>query len=129
MTSKRNLLGAHLTPLQVTAVVGTNSYENNAAAAVTLLGTTQAGAVQLGYDVNNVTGASNTGGLLPQSADTSDTCFVANSGANTIKIYPATATGTINGGAAGAAVTIATLKAAEFRNTGGGDNWYYVVTG
>jgi hypothetical protein len=116
-------------PPIVAKVLGGTSSAEETNAAVTLLGTTQATAVQLPYDTNTVTGASNTGGLLPKNASANDTCFVANSGGNTIKIYPQTAAGTINGGSAGAAVTLATLKAADFRCIDGADNWYYVVTG
>lgn len=129
MARRLNLMGAHLSQLAAAAVVGTNSYSEASGAATTLLGTTITDAVQLPADVNNVTGASNTGALLPQSASPSDSCFVYNSGANTIKVYPATSAGKINGGSAGVAVTIATLKAAEFVMVGPADNWAYVVTG
>lgn len=123
MTQKRNLLGGHLPPVTASAIVGTNGYQENGAVAKTLLGTTQATALQLSADVENVTGASNTGGLLPQSADPSDNVFIYNSGVNTVKIYPATATGTINGGSAGAAFSLTTLTGQGFTQIGGADNW------
>lgn len=123
MTQKKNIIGAHMPPTAATAIVGTNGYQENGAAAKTLTGTTQATALQLGADVENVTGASNTGGLLPQSADVSDNLFIYNSGTNTVKIYPATAAGTINGGSAGAAFSLTTLTGQGFTQIGGVDNW------
>lgn len=123
MTQKKNLIGAHLSPAAASMIVGTSGYQDNSASAKTLTGTTQATALQLACDVENVTGSANTGGLLPQNPDPSDSISVYNSGANTVKIYPATATGTINGGAAGAAYSLTTLTLMSFTNVGGGDNW------
>lgn len=123
MTQKKNLIGAHLSPHAASMIVGTNGYQENGAAAKTLTGTTQATALQLAADVENVTGSANTGGLLPQNADVSDNIFVYNSGTNTVKVYPATATGTINGGSAGAAFSLTTLTGQGFTQVGGADNW------
>lgn len=123
MPQKKNMIGAHFPPVQASIIVGTNGYQENGASAKTLTGTTQATALQLSADVENVTGASNTGGLLPQAADPSDNVFIYNSGVNTVKIYPATAAGTINGGSAGAAYSLTTLTGQGFTQVGGVDNW------
>lgn len=126
---KALIIGAGCSPGQAQAIVGLDNWSANNGAVTTLAGTTQATAVQMSYCISAVTGASNTGGLLPQNASPGDRMFVANTGANTIKVYPATAAGTINGGSAAASISLATLKAAEFVQVGSGDTWYYVVTG
>lgn len=128
MAKRVNLVGTHIDPRAAAAIVGMNSYTENNGAAITAAGTTITDALQLSADVNNVAGASNAGVKLDPNASPSDLCVVYVSGSNTIKAYPATASGTINGGSAGASVSIPTLKMGIFINVGGGDNWGYLVT-
>jgi hypothetical protein len=52
-------------------------------------------------------GAASTGVALPTGAAVGDMVYVAHNGANALSVYPATAAGTINGGSAGAAVSVA----------------------
>lgn len=80
-------------------------------------GSTQATATVLTADDNAVaTTAASTGVLLP-IGEPGKTMTVFNGGANTLSIYPPLG-GTINGGAANAAVTIATLKGADLKYFG-----------
>lgn len=85
------------------------SYNDTSAVAVTAAGSTLATATLLNAKFNNVsTVAASTGVALPAGAAPGDVVFVANGGANALSVYPATAAGTINGGSAGAAVSLAT---------------------
>lgn len=83
---------------------------------ITAAGSDLAGATALTNDVNVVgTVAASTGVRLPASAEVGDVVFVHNLGANSLSVYPPTATGVIDGGAAGAAKAVAAGKGAMFR--------------
>jgi hypothetical protein len=64
----------------------------------------------------------NYGPTLPADAAPGDKYWVANTSANTIKVWPASGF-KINGGSADAALSIATLKSATFVSLGDG-NWF-----
>src|SRR6056300_496509 len=75
---------------------------------LTATGTTIADAAAIAATSTQVTGASNAGVQLP---DKEGIFFIGNSTAAT-KVYPHSASGTINGGSAGAAVTVGSGKGA-----------------
>jgi hypothetical protein len=84
------------------SVLGTTS------ATVTAAGTTVTDATQLVAVINRVTTvAVGTGVKLWDGGNIGYTVYVTNSGANAMNLFPPTASGTINGGAAGAGVSIA----------------------
>lgn len=78
---------------------------------------TQAGATPLTASSNVVgtVGTTNDGVILPAGA-VGDDVFVRNSGANTVKVYPPVG-GSINGGTANAAVTLAAGASTRFLYT------------
>lgn len=78
------------------------------ASGLTATGTVLADALQLNASVNIVaTAAASTGVKLPPKVAAGTTIVVINNGANAMNVFPATATGTINGGGAGAAKSLA----------------------
>lgn len=78
--------------------------------AITAAGTTVADATALTNFVNLITTAAlNTGVKLPD-VPVGQSVVVFNNGANSLKVYPASATGTINSGTAGAGVTATTAQ-------------------
>ena len=80
----------------------------NGALTITAAGTTLATATPLNSNLNVVTtAAASTGVSLPAGVQAGEVVFVHNAGANALAVYPATATGTIAGGSAGAAVSLA----------------------
>lgn len=79
------------------------------ASGLTATGSALADALQLNAAMNFVdTVAASTGVKLPPKAAAGTVITVFNRGANALAVYPATATGTINGGSAGAAKSLAT---------------------
>ena len=77
-------------------------------ASYTAAGSTLATATPVTTRLANVTTvAASTGVSLPVNAAAGELCFVRNGGANALSVYPATSSGTINGGSAGAAVSLA----------------------
>lgn len=99
----------------------TGIVQETANAAVTAAGTTQGTATTTTGNIVNVTiGTVNQGILLPVVANN---VAVVNGTGATIKVYPATASGTIDGGSAGAAVTLTSAhRGATFYNVGA-DVW------
>ena len=80
---------------------------------ITATGSNQAGAYVLTKQINKVsTAAASTGVLLP-TGTVGMRVTIANAGANTLSVYPA-GTGTINGGSAGAAVTLASGSTKDY---------------
>ena len=78
------------------------------ATGLTAAGTTITDALQLNAAINFVdTAAASSGVKLPPNAAVGSVVVVINRGANALNVYPATSTGTINGGAAGAAKSLA----------------------
>lgn len=91
------------------------------------LGTTQATAApMLSAIVNVSTGTSNQGTLLPPGPVA---VFVNNATGATIKIYPATSAGTIDGGSGGAAVTLTSAHRAAYFYPIGQDKWVSALVG
>lgn len=83
-------------------------------AGITLAGTTIADAVQLSAGLSFVeTALANEGGLLPD-VGIGEAVPVVNGTANTIKVYPPTATQNISYGSDGAAVSLTTHTGALF---------------
>jgi hypothetical protein len=83
--------------------------------AITAAGSTQGTATAIYSDVNVVsTAAASTGVLLPSNRSAGDTVEVVNLGANSLSVYPPTG-GNINNGAANAAFAVASTKGAVFR--------------
>ena len=79
-----------------------------AATGLTATGSTLGTALALNARTNVIsTAAASTGVALPAGAPAGDIVFVSNNGANALSVYPATSAGTINGGSAGAAVSLA----------------------
>lgn len=95
---------------------------------LTALGTTLATALQLIAYVNRIsTAAASTGVSLPNNNFALGTeVKVRNDGANAITVYPATAGGKINGGSAGAGVSVAAASSRIFVQTSVADNWIAV---
>jgi hypothetical protein len=106
----------------------------NTVQAVTGAGTTQATATAI-YAADKlvlVTGASSaTGAILPASAKIGTPYFIFSVGGTAAKIWPNSATGTINGGAAGAGVTFSAAVAGGIfmktaQTSAGVDTWYTI---
>lgn len=80
-------------------------------AAVSAAGSTIADATLLTGMVNNVTtAAASTGVKLNSNTPLGITVVVRNGGANDLKLYPPTSSDAINGGSAGASITLTTLN-------------------
>lgn len=80
-------------------------------AAVTAAGSAIGDATLLTGLVNNVsTAAASTGVKLNANTPLGMTVIVRNGGANDLKLYPSSASDAINGGTAGAAITLTTLN-------------------
>ena len=106
-------------------------YHELAVTGIVAAGSTLATATPLTGRTNVVgTAAASTGVSLPAGAPVGDIVFVSNGGANALSVYPASAAGTINGGTAGAAVSLAVTtyktKNALFLCTGA-DTWIQYV--
>lgn len=86
----------------------TNSPKRTVSTGLTATGTTINDALQLTRLVNvfSTVGAS-TGCKLPSTTPIGQEVIVQNNGANALNLFPPTSSGTLNGGSAGAAVTIA----------------------
>ncbi len=68
--------------------------------------------------------SSGTGGVtLPTWANTGDLFSVYNLTGSSITVYPSTSSGKINGGNAGAGVTVSANKGGKFRLLDNGVNW------
>jgi hypothetical protein len=90
MTIPSRVLGAGASSLMTVAICG------DGVDGLTAVGSTRANALQLTKIYNSVdTAASGTGVLLPPT-QMGETIFIANSGANTIKVYPYESATTIN---------------------------------
>lgn len=89
------------------------SSEVSVATSVASAGTTIADATQLSTTVATVTvGAANRGVILPDNTIGKIHLIKNLDGANALKVYPPDATGTLNAGSAGAAVTVAATETA-----------------
>lgn len=92
---------------------------HDAAVGIVAAGTVITDATQLTKAVNVLaTTASSTGVKLPNFGIGSQV-FVKNGGANTLNIFPYSSSEAINGGSAGAAITLATTKSALLFKTSG----------
>lgn len=105
-------LGGLGLPTQIAAVISAESVTSAPTRAVTTgitaAGTTITDATQLSSFINIVsTTAASTGVKLNSSWPVGQIGLVQNNGANALNLFPPTASLTINGGSAGAAVTIA----------------------
>lgn len=79
-----------------------------AATGLTAAGTTITDALQLTSVYNNVTTAAASTGVKLWNPQVGGNVVVRNGGANNLALYPANSSGTINGGSAGAAITLTT---------------------
>lgn len=108
-------------------------YNDTAATAITAAGNSLATATPLTSKFNKVTtAAASTGVSLPAGSAAGEVVVVQNSGANALSVYPATATGTIAGGSAGAAVSLATTTEKTQHALfvcWGNDVWTRVISG
>lgn len=109
-----DLIGLGMAPEQA-AKIGSPTIDalpaEPVSAAVTAAGTTIADATLLTGQVNNVsTAAASTGVKLNPNTPLGITVTVRNGGANDLKLYPTSASDVINGGSAGAAITLTTLN-------------------
>lgn len=101
-----NLVGAETVTAAPTRTVATG---------LTAAGTALADALALTSMFNVIgTAAASTGVKLPTNMPVGQWGIVQNNGANTVNIFPPSASGTINGGSGGAAVTTAAAAAALF---------------
>lgn len=97
-----------------------NAVAGDVQTAVTAAGTTQATAYPLVRDITFVsTTAAGSGVVLQSNLKSGDSIVVFNGGANALLVYPPLG-GTINGGAANAGASLATLKGAVFICAGDG---------
>jgi hypothetical protein len=113
MPIARKLIGLGLPWGTAAGVVG--QVDNNLTAA----GTTQATALAIGNDINVVTtAAASTGVILRSDLAAGDSQEVVNYGANTLTVYPPVG-GKINNGSANAGVTIATNTSALYTSIDG----------
>jgi hypothetical protein len=99
-------------PVQTATIIATETADSAPSRSVsiglTAAGTTIANSLQLTSLVNVVsTAAASTGVRLPPNVSIGDSVIVQNNGANALNVFPPTASGTLNGGSAGAAVTVA----------------------
>lgn len=93
---------------------------------LTAAGTNLATALQLTARFNVIgTAAASTGVRLPRGIPQIGEIRVVNRGANTITVYPPTSAGKINGGSAGAGVTLATNASLDFVSDGNGNFWSF----
>jgi hypothetical protein len=105
----KNLMGAGQSALSANSISGYSSV------ALTATGSTQATALLLSSDVNEVTTtASSTGVLLPANAAPGDELVIANFGAQTLSVYPSGTTDTINALSAQTAFSVASGKTCYF---------------
>ena len=110
MSLLTDLIGLGLPP-EVSSVLNSQTTSSaparSASGTLTATGSAIGDALALSAFVNVVgTTAASTGVKLPD-APIGSIIFVQNNGANALNLYPVDANGTINGGTAGAAVTIA----------------------
>lgn len=111
MSKTTDLIGLGVCPEQ--AIIEAKNIKDSADQASVATGLTAAGtvigdALQLTALVNVIsTAAASTGVKLPQGVDIGVEVVVQNNGASTMNLFPPTSAGTLNGGSAGAAVTIA----------------------
>jgi len=109
-----DLIGLGMAPEQA-AKVGSPTIDAlpvlPASAALTAAGSTISDALLLTGSVNNVTtAASGTGVKLNSNTPIGATVVVRNGGANDLKLYPTSSSDAINGGSAGASITLTTLN-------------------
>lgn len=102
MTIKTSLTGSGIAPLAAISVVGV------VANTLTATGTTQTTALALTADVNIVTtAAASTGVVLPSTLSAGDEIWVVNYGANSLAVYPPVG-GKINNGTLNASISVST---------------------
>ena len=120
MALVKSILGSGNAGQSAQAIVGFVSKAQEATAAA------QGGQLLPTSIVEYSTSTANYGPTLPSDSAPGDTYLVANTSANTIKVWPASGF-KINGGTADAALSIATLKTASFTSLGDG-NWVAVAS-
>lgn len=108
MARKKQVMGTGNSPASANMIVG------SVASGLTATGSTQADALALSADINEVTTvAASTGVILPANCDVGDQIFVYSIGAQTLTVY-APGTETINAIAAASGFSVATAKTATF---------------
>jgi len=109
MTTQQKLMGLGTAAALAAQIAG------DITAGITAAGSTQATATPIYSDVNVIsTAAASTGVLLPNNRSAGDTVEVTNLGANALSVYPPTG-GNIGTGAANAAFSVPVSKSAIFR--------------
>jgi hypothetical protein len=94
--------------------------------AVTGVGTTLSGGAAItALHTNGTTSAGQVSFVLPALGEGEEVTFICTT-ATSATVFPNTASGTINGGSAGAAVTCAQSKPVYFRSLGS-DKWLAVI--
>lgn len=120
--SLKNIMGAGVAPLQAQMINGTT------ADSLTATGSNQGTALLCPADVNVFTTvAASTGCILPPSPSPGDEAVVANLGANSLAVYPATG-GAIQTGAANAAFAVGVGKSCKFVARAGSLNWIALLS-
>lgn len=108
-------------------------YQDTSAVTISAAGSTLATATPLTSRFNKVTTVAASAGVsLPVGVGVGEVVVVQNSGSNALSVYPATATGTIAGGSAGAAVSLAvTTEKTQHAMfiCWGNDVWTRVISG
>ena len=109
MTTQAKLTGLGIAPAAAAQVCGSIT------TGITALGSTQLTATSIYDDVNVVsTAAASTGVILPSNRSAGDTVEVVNLGANALSVYPPSG-GNIGTGSANAAFSVPVSKSAIFR--------------
>ena len=125
MTQKAFLTGSGVAGQAAQRIVG--GVTGSSTAGLTATGSTQATALPISDDINVVTtAAASTGVILRNDLSQGDSQAVVNYGANTLAVYPPVG-GKINNAAANAASNLATLKAGVFVSIDG-INFFTVVS-
>lgn len=121
MALAKDLVSLGIPPQQATRL-GTDE-----AAAVTTAGTTLAAATAITSKVSVLTTASSqTGAILPSTAELMDPYWGYTASSTTAVLYPHSSSATINGGSAGAGVNVAQNKAFRAMRTSN-LNWLVIV--
>jgi len=133
MGMKENLMGTGV-PAETAAIIEGYTITSAPILAVsntlTATGTVIGDALSLPSIFNIITtAAAGTGVKLPSNLPIGQTISVINSGAQTVNVFPHSASGTINSGSAGAAITVANAGVGSVITRVSSTNWIARVMG
>lgn len=111
MTTQTKIMASGMPAMTAVQIAGDNT------SGITALGATQGTAQAVFSDINVVTVAAlSTGVILPSNRTVNDSMMVANLGANALSVYPPVG-GNINAGAVNVAFSVPVAKVATFWQT------------